>query len=964
MDAKQLLADAAWLRRLASALAGESEADDVVQESWIAAWRKQPDTERPLRPWLAKVAHDVVAMRRRGDQRRRVREARLVEAREVETPDAMLERVRLQRVLADLVLELAEPYRSAIVARFFEGKSAAQVSRELGIPDATVRARIREGLARLRAGLDRETGGGKAWAALFLRGGIRVAKPTKAILVIVALIIALLAGSVALIVRRDPAPPRSASAGPSASTHEGRARPTLPASEAISARGGRRIAGRVTADGNPVVHARVKLVGTATLERTTDDTGHFDFGLMPMAGYSVGAIEAGRLAEVQRIDTRDSGLHADGLELVLLPCEGSLFGRVTDPSGAAIAGAEVLREDVIGINTDDQGRYELCIRRVALENDELRTVVRAPGFAAQELVTATHGHYAYDFILVPEALVRGRVIDESGAPIAGATIRVTTPEPQRAVTHHGLVTTAPATVASDDAGAFVVRGLDRGAHHFVARAPGLVATTDDANTNLTVTLHSSAIVHGRVVSGATPMAKVSVTIDDTTVLTAQDGSFEIDDAMTGDTKPTLAPYRPRIATMTLHPGTNDVLIDVEPTVTVRGTVREHGAAVANARLMVSDGANYHACYSDADGHFELPGMASGHYKGGVDTMDAFADIDWTIAASDVTHDLDLSKAGTIAGVVVDSTNAPVAGVVVRFQSTTVGSNFDRGRCTTDASGTFSCGHMAGGAYKPAVYFTENGQPALHLEHEPIVIADGSTRVDHVRLVVDARRLEIHGTVKDRTGTAVPNARVIASNGREGNTAPLNTLVTDDAGAFVFRGLAAGSYTVEAETATEHGATVVEAGSVASVVIGGCDPSRGADPATRPAQRRIWDDRVELLGWDAPPSVRIGAPMTMTLYFKVLQTTDLPYNVFVHVAGEHRWINADHTPQGGRCETTDWKTGDVIVDRFTFPTAVDANGAPNPPGTYSIDVGLFRGQPGNWQNLPTATPGPIGTVRLE
>jgi len=87
-------------------------------------------------------------------------------------------------------------------------------------------------------------------------------------------------------------------------------------------------------------------------------------------------------------------------------------------------------------------------------------------------------------------------------------------------------------------------------------------------------------------------------------------------------------------------------------------------------------------------------------------------------------------------------------------------------------------------------------------------------------------------------------------------------------------------------------------------------------------------------------------------------------VFVHVAGEHRWINADHVPQSGRCETEGWNAGDVIVDRFTFGTAVDANGTPNPPGTYTIDVGLFRGQPGSWENLPTATPGPIATVKLE
>ncbi|HEY6034001.1 MAG TPA: sigma-70 family RNA polymerase sigma factor, partial [Kofleriaceae bacterium] len=616
MDAKQLLADAAWLRRLASALAGESDADDVVQESWIAAWRKQPDGDRPLRPWLAKVARDVVGMRRRGERRRLARDAQLVDDREVEAPDAMLERVRLHRILADLVLALAEPYRSTIVACFFEGKSAAQLARELGIPDATVRARVREGLARLRTGLDRETGTRKAWAALVLRGGARVAKPTKALAVIVALLVALLIGSVALAVRSRSESDGASSTATAATPRDAPGpRPALP-SEGGLPQVGRRIAGRVTADGEPVARARVRLVGAVTVERTTDDAGRFDFGAMLPAVYSIGAIEPGRLAEVQRIDTRDRAVHSEALELALKPCESSLFGRVTDPSGAPIRGAQVLREDVIGVETDDQGHYDLCIRRVALEMDELSTTVRAQGYASREVVTATHGHHAYDFVLIPETVLRGHVVDESGAPVAAAAIRVTPAEPQRAVAHHGLATGAPVTASSDESGAFVVHGLERGPHHVVARAPGLIAATDDAGTELTLALHPSASIHGRVVSRSTPIAGVDVTIDDTTALTASDGAFEIDDAMPGETRVSLAPYRPRTPTIALHAGANDVAIDVDPTVTVRGTVRQHGAAVANARLMVADGDNYHASYTDADGRFELPGMTAGHYKGG------------------------------------------------------------------------------------------------------------------------------------------------------------------------------------------------------------------------------------------------------------------------------------------------------------------------------------------------------------
>jgi hypothetical protein len=74
--AEQMLQDAAWLKRLATSLANDEDAaDDLVQESWIAVWRRQPDGSRPLRPWLAKVVRDLAGMKRRSDRRRVAREA-------------------------------------------------------------------------------------------------------------------------------------------------------------------------------------------------------------------------------------------------------------------------------------------------------------------------------------------------------------------------------------------------------------------------------------------------------------------------------------------------------------------------------------------------------------------------------------------------------------------------------------------------------------------------------------------------------------------------------------------------------------------------------------------------------------------------------------------------------------------------------------------------------------------------
>src|SRR5262245_30918203 len=215
-SAEQLLQDAAWLKRLATRLANDGDdADDFVQESWIALWRRRPDANRPIRSWLTKVVRDLAAMKHRGDRRRAAREAIAHVAEAPAAPDELLEQMRLHRLLVDLVLELDEPYRSTIVARFVEGRTSVSIARSLGIPPGTVRQRLREALSRLRASLDAKSGDRKRWAPAvlaFAKGGMQVAKSTKLVVVVLA---ALLLTSVATLVMfalpRSPSPTRSGS---------------------------------------------------------------------------------------------------------------------------------------------------------------------------------------------------------------------------------------------------------------------------------------------------------------------------------------------------------------------------------------------------------------------------------------------------------------------------------------------------------------------------------------------------------------------------------------------------------------------------------------------------------------------------------------------------------------------------------------------------------------------------------
>jgi predicted RNA polymerase sigma factor len=61
-----LLAHTAWARRLARSLTADADAaDDLVQETWIAATQHPPATDRPLRPWLAVVLRNLFIKRSR-----------------------------------------------------------------------------------------------------------------------------------------------------------------------------------------------------------------------------------------------------------------------------------------------------------------------------------------------------------------------------------------------------------------------------------------------------------------------------------------------------------------------------------------------------------------------------------------------------------------------------------------------------------------------------------------------------------------------------------------------------------------------------------------------------------------------------------------------------------------------------------------------------------------------------------
>jgi RNA polymerase sigma-70 factor (ECF subfamily) len=155
-----LLAEADWLARLARRLVRDAAAaDDLVQETWLAALRAGRAAPHAPRAWLGAIARNLASKARRGQQRRERRER--VAAREeasAQSPEALLEKAEAHRSLVDAVLRLDEPYRGLVLLHEFEGVPLAEIARREGVPQGTVRWRMQEARKRLRAALDDEFG--------------------------------------------------------------------------------------------------------------------------------------------------------------------------------------------------------------------------------------------------------------------------------------------------------------------------------------------------------------------------------------------------------------------------------------------------------------------------------------------------------------------------------------------------------------------------------------------------------------------------------------------------------------------------------------------------------------------------------------------------------------------------------------------------------------------------------------
>jgi len=169
-DPAQLVAHRDFVRALARRLVlGDEAADELTQQTMAAALVARPEPGSKLRGWLAKV---LLRLRDRGrrDDERRVRRERGAAAPEWLTSTVDLaSRIETEQRVGAAFGRLAEPYRSTLFLRYWHDLAPREIAAQLDVPVATVKTRLRRGLARMRTELDAAHEGRRdSWAGLLL----------------------------------------------------------------------------------------------------------------------------------------------------------------------------------------------------------------------------------------------------------------------------------------------------------------------------------------------------------------------------------------------------------------------------------------------------------------------------------------------------------------------------------------------------------------------------------------------------------------------------------------------------------------------------------------------------------------------------------------------------------------------------------------------------------------------------
>ncbi len=474
IELEALLAEERWIRRLARRLVSDpNEVDDLVQETWVAALSAGKGRAAE-RPWAGAVVRNLWRDLLRGRSRRERRERGAARPEATGSTDELVAELELRQRVGRSLLELDEPYRTALYLRFFKDRSLRSIARSEGVSVTTAHERVQRGLARLRARLDREHGGRReAWGLGLLalgRSSGTLAEVIGGIVMGTGIKVAasvLVAGGVLAWIwhERGPearvgtaeAPPPSAAlpieaAPASAALAEARREPVektgeigqSPSADDTGEPGALTLHGLVVDNrGNPVGGVEVAMLagsrdGAVWVQRSafSGPDGRFSFEIEEDERWSNMRCRDPGYATLVR------GQRLRGEEhLVIVAPRAAFAGEVVDETGAPVEGAELVFRPEPGLfrelgiqhpkieildswraTSDGAGRFSLpdvgAGPHVSLE-------VKALGFQEKTVELPPHGDPTLQVVLERESRaieITGSVLDPEGRPFEGARV--------------------------------------------------------------------------------------------------------------------------------------------------------------------------------------------------------------------------------------------------------------------------------------------------------------------------------------------------------------------------------------------------------------------------------------------------------------------------------------------------------------------------------------------------------------
>ena len=134
----------------------KEDAEEIVSDVFLTAWQKAEEVQSgSLKAWLGAVARNKAKTRLRSHGWELPLEEDILEIPAEDTPEAALERSEEQKLVRRAVGNLPKQDREIFLRHYYYAQTVADISREMGLNESTIKTKLRRGRMRLKTMLMR-----------------------------------------------------------------------------------------------------------------------------------------------------------------------------------------------------------------------------------------------------------------------------------------------------------------------------------------------------------------------------------------------------------------------------------------------------------------------------------------------------------------------------------------------------------------------------------------------------------------------------------------------------------------------------------------------------------------------------------------------------------------------------------------------------------------------------------------